>query len=76
MRVYRLVGLQDGVEMFSIPVVPRHGTHIACGVWHIGAVAVAEASILHVMGVTAGTIRRSEDGADLAPGEFSSVEAA
>ena len=75
-RVYRLVGVRDGVELFSMPVVARHARHVTGSVWLIGAVCVAEAAILVSMGVSSHDLRASEQGIDFGPGEFLPVESA
>lgn len=75
-RVYRLVGVRDGIELFSAPVVARHARHVTGGVWLVGAVCVAEAAILLSMGVDSRDLRTSEQGVEFGPGEFLPVEAA
>ncbi len=75
-RVYRLTCVQEGVELFALPVVPRHARRIDAGIWLVGAVAVSDAASMMALGVPARDIRMSEDGSDFGPGEFSPVEAA
>lgn len=75
-RVYRLVGVRDGIELFSTAVVPRHARHVFGGVWLIGTVVVAEAAVMVALGVEPNDLRVSEQGADFGPGEFLPVDLA
>ncbi|MBL0921571.1 MAG: hypothetical protein IBJ10_05515 [Phycisphaerales bacterium] len=75
-RIYRLVGVREGIELFSTPVVARHARHVTGGVWLVGTICVAEASTLHALGVGLQELRASEQGVDFAQGDFLPVEEA
>ncbi len=75
-RIYRMVGVRDGMELFSTPVVARHARRVTDGVWLIGAICVAEAAALLALGVDGSDLRASEQGVDFGPGDFLPVEAA
>ena len=75
-RVYRLVGVRDGIELFSSAVVPRHARYVSSGVWLVGAVVVAEAALMISLGVEPNDLRVSEQGADFGPGDFLPVDMA